>query len=358
MYYAMIMAGGSGTRLWPFSRLKHPKQALKMKLIGERTMFQHAVDRLLPIFPPDHILVVAGADHAPLLSEQAPELPLENFLIEPEGRGTAPAIGLATVHIHRRNPDAVMAVVTADHFIRDTAVFQRTLSAAYQAAQTGCLVTLGIQPDYPATGYGYIQAGARLGEYQSMPLFQVESFVEKPNLERAEQMLAAGGFSWNSGMFIWKTSRIMQEFQHQMPDLHACLAELTASLDAGDYPTVLRRAWPLLEKQTIDYGVMEGAQQVAVIPVEMGWTDIGSWRSVCELLPPDEQDNSFTGPHVALDTTDTLVFSDTKLVATVGLHGMVVVVTDDAVLICPKEREQEVRSVVRWLREHGGDEWL
>jgi mannose-1-phosphate guanylyltransferase len=358
MYYAVIMAGGTGTRLWPLSRQAHPKQALKFRLVGERTMFQHAVDRLLPVFPAEHIFVVTGVDFADLLTAQAPELPPGNFIIEPQGRGTAGAIGLAAIHLRQRDPEAVMAVVTADHFIADTAIFHRSLNSALSLAGEDWLVTLGIQPNAPVTGYGYIQQGALLGEFNGMPVFRVERFVEKPNRTRAEEMLAQGGFSWNSGMFIWKVSRIMEEFRVQMPVFHAQLQEISIELGTPGYTPALRRVWVQVHKQTIDYGVMEGARRVAVLPVEMGWTDIGSWRSVCELLPHDANGNSFTGAHIDVDTHDTLVFSEDKLVATIGVEGLVIVVTDDAVLICPKEREQDVRRVVQWLKDNDGQEWL
>jgi mannose-1-phosphate guanylyltransferase len=293
--YALIMAGGSGTRLWPLSRQQHPKQALQ--LAGERTMFQMAVDRLLPLFSPANILVVTRADYAEILGAQTPTLPSGNFIIEPEGRGTAPAIGLAAAHIQHRDPEAVMSVLTADHFIAQDERFRRALRAADQAARKGYLVTLGIQPTAPSTGFGYIQQGSRLDVFEDLTVYELGRFTEKPALETAQKMLAEGGYSWNSGMFIWKVERILAEIKRQMPEFYAQLAEIAASFGTTHESEVLARVWRKVGKQTIDYGVMEGATAAAVIPVDIGWVDIGSWASLPEVVPPDSQGNSVRGEH-------------------------------------------------------------
>jgi mannose-1-phosphate guanylyltransferase len=351
MDYAVIMAGGSGTRLWPLSRQNRPKQALK--LIGQRTMFQHAADRVAPLFPPERILVVTRNEHAALLLEQVPELPAENFVCEPEGRGTAPAIGLAAIHLQHRNPDASMVVLTADHYITEAEEFRHALTAALQVAKVGPLVTLGIKPTTPSTGFGYIHHGTNLGVIDAFPTFRVERFIEKPDLDIAAEMLDSGEYSWNSGMFIWRVDRILAEFERQMREFFAQLNEVATTLQTPAYATTLKRIWPRVAKQTIDYGIMEKAQAVVVIPVSIGWTDVGSWGSLLTLLPADKDGNIVVGPHVGLNTHDTFAFSEKRLIATIGVQGLVIVDTDDAVLVCRKEQEQAVRELVDTLKRDG-----
>ena len=355
MYYALIMAGGSGTRLWPLSRRLRPKQALK--LVGERTMFQHAVDRLAPLFRPQEIFVVTKADYVTPLSAQAPDLPRTNFIVEPEGRGTAPAIGLAAVHLRHQDPEAVMAVLTADHYIVDTAAFRQALAAAQSLAQAGYLITLGVKPASPSTAYGYIQRAEAL-EGLSLPAYRVARFVEKPSREAAERLVAGGDHSWNAGMFIWRVDRILEELKRQMPAFFAQLCEVEDALGTSGYAATLGRLWPQVAEQTIDYGVMEGARNVAVLPVDIGWSDVGSWTSLFELLPVDSAGNAFTGPHLDLDTRDTLVVGGERLIATIGVDNLVIVDAGDALLICSRAREQDVRRVVSQLKSDGLNQWL
>jgi mannose-1-phosphate guanylyltransferase len=356
MDYAVILAGGSGTRLWPLSRRGHSKQSLK--LVGDRTMFQHAVDRLAPLFHPGQIYVVTREDQSGLLSSQVTGLPLSNFINEPIGRGTAPAIGLAALHLRKTDPEATMAVLTADHFINDTDNFRRVLKAAALVARDGHLVTLGIKPDLASTGFGYIQQGERIGIADHFQVFRVERFIEKPGLEAARQMVKSSKYSWNSGMFVWRVDRILAEFQNQMPELYAQLAEVNTVLGEPDYKAVLEKIWYQVAEQTIDYGVMEHAQDVAVIPVDIGWTDVGSWASLAELLPADQDGNIFVGPCKEIDTHNTFVFGGKRLVATIGLKDIVIVDSEDALLVCAKTREQEVRDIVEQLQMNGDGKWL
>ena len=356
MYYALIMAGGVGTRLWPLSRRNRPKQSLV--LVGERTMFEHAVDRVASLFQPERIFVVTGVEHVASLAAQAPELPVENLIVEPEGRGTAPCIGLGAIHLHRQDPQAIMAVLTADHFIADPDCFCQALAAAAQVAEEGHLVTLGIKPTYPSTGYGYIKQGASLDVVEGCEVFRAERFTEKPSLETALHMVESGEYSWNSGMFIWRVDRILEEFQRQMPEFYVQLMEIEATLGTPGYEATLNRIWPQVAKQTIDYGVMEGAAEVTVIPVDIGWSDVGSWTSLSALLPADEAGNIAVGPHVGVETRDTLVIGGKRLIATIGLEGMVIVDTEDALLVCLKEREQEVREIVRLLERENKQQYL
>jgi mannose-1-phosphate guanylyltransferase len=357
MFCAVIMAGGSGTRLWPMSRRNHPKQSLK--LFGERTLFQQAVDRLEPLFPHDRILVVTKTDHVPLLQPQAPGLPPENFIIEPEGRGTAPALGLAAVHLQQRDPDAVMAVLTADHHIADASSFRGVLAGAQTAARADFLVTLGIPPAFASTGYGYIQKGENLPLESDRPIFRARRFIEKPEAPEAARMVSDEGYFWNSGMFVWRVSRLLEELQRQMPEFHSQLMEVQASLrDPRDYAATLARVWPQVREQTIDYGVMERAREVAVIPARIGWTDVGSWSSLFELLPRDGAGNVIIGPHEGVDTHGTLVMGDRRLIATIGVENLVIVDTEDALLVSSKERAQDVRLIVKQLEKAGRIAWI
>ncbi|MGC9399820.1 MAG: mannose-1-phosphate guanylyltransferase [Anaerolineae bacterium] len=356
-FYAVIMAGGGGTRLWPLSRTAHPKQMLT--LFGERSMFQMSVDRLRPLFPPERIFVVTAGEQVEPLSNQAPELPRDNFIVEPMGRGTAPCIGLAAIHLQRRDPQAMMAVLTADHYIEEEAVFRAALTAAREVAEEGYLVTLGIPPTFPSTGYGYISRGKTLGEKGDFPYYRVQRFTEKPDAETARRFLEAGTYSWNSGMFIWRTERILEEMATLMPELHRTLERLQDTLAGDDYDATLNQVWPRVEKETIDYGVMERAGRVAVIPVEMGWSDVGSWDAVQARLPADEHDNVCRGDHIAVETTGTMVFSRSDhLIATVGVENLIVVDTPDAMLITTPEHAGQVREVVRRLREAGREDKL
>ena len=356
-FYAVIVAGGSGTRLWPLSRHSQPKQAIE--LIGSRTMFQHAVDRLDTLLFPEQVMVVTAREYVEVLASQVPDVPRENFIVEPMARGTAGAIGLAAVHLHHRDPDAVMAVLTADHYIRDVDRFCRALSAAVKVAQDGPIVTLGIEPSFPATGFGYIRRRQRIGEVEGFDAFAVESFVEKPDAARAAEFLASGLYTWNSGMFIWRISHIMAEFARQMPALSAQLQTIEAALDGPREAEVLSEIWPQVRKETIDYGVMEGAEDVVVIPVDIGWTDIGDWAAIYQLHRPDEQGNVVVGAtHIGVGTRSSFIQGGKKLIATIGLEDIIIIDTEDAMLICARDQAQDVKLIVEQLQEDGWVEYL
>jgi mannose-1-phosphate guanylyltransferase len=342
------MAGGGGTRLWPLSRQHLPKQSLK--LLGERTMFQIAVDRLAPLFPPEQILVVTNAAYAVELGAQCPHLPTENFVVEPSPRNTAPAIALSALAVRRRDPNGLMACLTADHFIGDEARFRATLAAAALAAEQGYLVTLGIAPTFPSTGYGYIQRGEQLGAFDGFGVFRAARFKEKPQRPEAEAMLADGQHAWNSGMFIWRVDRVLAEYARQLPEFYAHLQTIAAD------PAQLPALWPHAPNTSIDFGIMEGAQNVAVIPAAgLGWSDIGSWDSLLDVLPPDSNGNVVVGvEHLGLGSRGTLIHGGSgphKLIATLGVQNLVIVDTDDVLLICPRDQAQNVRAAVEALKQ-------
>ncbi len=351
------MAGGSGTRLWPLSRRGRPKQVLK--LIGDRTMFQVAVDRLLPLLPAERILVLTAGDLAEELSRQAPDLPSDNFIAEPEGRGTAPAIGLGALHVRRRSGEAIMACLTADHYMADAGRFRQVLAAAAELAGRSFLVTLGIPPTFAATGFGYVEQGEPLGTFAGFETFRAVKFKEKPSAEEAAQFLADGRHSWNSGMFIWRADRILAEFERRLPETYALLTKIDAALGSPEAEAAMARLWPAVPKETIDFGIMERASDVAVIPAGgLGWSDVGSWASLLDVLAPDEGGNVvLSGAHVSIDTTGSLIHSD-RLVATIGLSNLIIVDTNDALLVCSRDRAQEVRSVVEKLQRERGREYL
>lgn len=355
MLYAVIMAGGSGTRLWPLSRKSRPKQALN--LIGERTMFQHAVDRLAPLFTPDRIFVVTNAAMAEVLRPQTPEVPAANFIIEPVGRDSAPAVGLAAVQLLKRDPDAIMVMLTADHFIVDTAHFRGALAAAEVVAADGAIVTLGIRPTAADTRFGYIELGAAQEIVEGFRVYASAGFREKPDPATALRFFEGGRHVWNGGMFIWRCDRLLAEFRDQMPASHAALLTILATLGGPDADRVLAAEWPNVQKTSIDYGIMEHASRVAVIPVDMGWSDIGSWSALLDVLTGDADGNVSTGPLLTKDVTGCYVRSD-RLVALVGLDDLIVVDTPDALLICPRDRAEDVKELVNRLGALGKTEYL
>lgn len=358
--YAVIMAGGGGTRLWPLSRKERPKQLLP--LFGKETLFQSTVSRLESLFPPERILVVTVAEQAREMKEQVPSIPDENYLIEPAPRGTASVVGLAAAVLIKRDPQAVMAIQTADHHIRDRNLFGYLIRTAIEVAEKNYLVTLGITPTFPSTGYGYIQQGGVLeGDYK-YPVYAVQRFMEKPDEVTAQKFLQSGGYSWNSGMFVWRADVILAEIGKQMPDLHKAVGAIASAWDTSKRDEVVRERWSGLKSQTIDYGVMEKAERVAVLPAGgLGWSDVGSWDSLYEVLVPDAEGNvAVNAEHIEIDSHHTLVYSahGQRLMVTIGLDDVIVVDSGDVLLVCKADQAQRVRDVVERLKKNNQEKYL
>ncbi|MEJ2149338.1 MAG: sugar phosphate nucleotidyltransferase [Chloroflexota bacterium] len=357
--YALIMAGGAGTRLWPLSRKRQPKPLLPL-VERARSMFTISVDRLHPLFPPERILVVAGPALTEQLKEHAPDLPEENFIVEPEGRDTAPAVGLGAIHIRQRDPDAIMAVLTADHHITDEAMFRKVLDVACRMALEGNVVTLGIEPEFPSTGFGYIERGEKVRTVDGVDIHILRRFTEKPAHDVAESYLKTGKYSWNSGMFIWPVRRVMAEFERHAPGLYEPLEQIAGAIGQPDYQARLEAAWAGMKRISVDYALMEHVQGAAlVIPTRMGWSDIGNFGALYDILSEQaggDVVHSGCEP-IVIDGSRTLVFSD-RLVVTIGVEDLVIVDTDDVLLICRRDRAEDVKQVVNKLKEDKRNDYL
>jgi mannose-1-phosphate guanylyltransferase len=357
--HAVILAGGRGTRFWPRSRTKTPKQLLN--IVGKTTMLEQTAARLAPLFPPSRQWVVTNAEQVAAVRKQMPRVPAAHILAEPIGRNTAAAIGLAAAHLlhegfGRRN-DAIMAVLPADHYIAKPAAYLKIVRAALHVAHAaGALVVLGIPPTRPETGYGYVErARAKAVDADGVPAFAVRQFTEKPSLARARKYLASGRYYWNAGMFFWRVSTFLGNLEKFLPETHEALMTLAGEIGTPRYGRALRRIYPKLENISVDYAILENATRrsstpsVFVLPAEVGWSDIGSWAAVYELMARKKGENVSAGKSLALDAAGNFLWSPKKFVAAIGIRDLVVVETDDALLLCPRDRAQEVGKIVKWL---------
>lgn len=352
----LILAGGLGTRLWPSSREHMPKHLLS--LIGEHSLLRETYLRIAPLVEPHQVYIATAAAHAGQVRDQLPELPPENILVEPLGKGTAPCIGLAALYMRRKNPHGIMASLHADHVILDPERFRAALKSAVALAEKGYIATLGIAPRWAETGFGYIERGQPVDDAPVGPAYHVIQFTEKPDVERARQFVESGRYYWNSGIFIWQIARILAEIRTLLPELCAALDEIDAAMDTPNACSVLEAVWPTIQPITVDVGVMEKARRVVVIPISVGWNDVGSWKAVAEVIPADAHGNVIHGEHIALDTANTLIWGGKRLIATIGLKDMIIVDTGDVVLICPKDRAQDVKILVERLRQENKRQYL
>jgi mannose-1-phosphate guanylyltransferase len=349
-FWAVIPAGGSGTRLWPLSRAARPKFLLP--LLGEASLLQQTVARLAPLAPPARTLVVCGPAHAAAVARQLPDLPEGNVVVEPAPKGSGPAIGLATALIARRDPAAIVGSFAADHRVDDPAAFVRAVRTAVVAAGDGWLVTLGLTPTRPETGFGYIErTDAAVAATADGTAYRAARFVEKPDRATATAYVASGRFLWNASMFVWRAQALLDELARLQPALHEGLARIAAAWGTARQERVTAEVWATLAVTTIDQGVMERAGRVAVVPAELGWSDVGDWHGLGELLARDDLGNSVRGELVQVDTRRSVVWSETgRVVALVGIDNTAVVDTPDALLVVNRDRAQDVKRLVDQLK--------
>jgi mannose-1-phosphate guanylyltransferase len=346
--YPVVMAGGSGTRFWPLSRKARPKQFLA--LATRKPLVVETVARLGRLAAPGRTYVVCGPLHAPWVRRLLPRLPAANVLIEPVARNTAPAIGLATLEIQARDPEGILAVLPSDHHVADVRGFQRVLRRAAEVARAGSLVTIGIRPTRPETGYGYVQ----LGEPIDGSAYRVRAFVEKPDAPTAAEYLASGDYLWNGGIFVFTARAMREAIERHLPELGKVLSLLEPTVGTRRHPAALKRHFPRAPAVSIDYGVMEKARDIAVVPGDFGWSDVGSFAALPEVRPADAEGNVVMGEGaILIDSAGCVVVGSGRPLGVVGLRELVVVDSGDAVLVVPRDRSQDVRAVVQALRQRG-----
>jgi mannose-1-phosphate guanylyltransferase len=356
MRHAVIMAGGSGTRLWPLSRRKHPKQLLR--IFEGKSLIRRAMERLLGLLEPHQIYVITGRDHLPLIAEELPELPEENLFGEPCPRDTANAVGLAAHLLGQRDPDGTMAIFTADHIITPHKVFQDTVRKGFEAAEKydDALITFGIKPTEPHTGYGYVHRGQQLDD----GVYEIQQFKEKPDTETAKQYFASGEYYWNSGMFVWRLPTILHQLHRHQPAMTEGLADVAGHFHDPDQFTDILERFQALPKISVDYAVMEKADRVATVEMPCRWLDVGSWTSLVDIFQPDHADNTVAAPNVQiLDAGNNIFVCETDhLVAAIGVSDLVVVHSDDATLICRKQDAQRIKEMVKQVKNANGKRYM
>ncbi|MCF7809824.1 mannose-1-phosphate guanylyltransferase [bacterium] len=351
------MAGGSGTRFWPLSRRITPKQVLAIN--GPRTMMQETFDRLEDLIPPEKTYIVTNEEQVKFIAPQLPQLSTDNFILEPVGRNTAPCIGLAATHIYNHDPNGIMVVLPADHLIRNKSAFQNIVKTAINFIEEhDALVTIGIKPTRPETGYGYIQFKTA-DKNAPEPVHEVVAFAEKPDQKTAELFLQSGDFYWNSGMFIWRASRILSEMEEYLPEQYAQLQKIAAFLNKNKYQQKLIKHYQIIRPISIDYGIMEvTSSPIFMIEGNFDWSDVGSWDELYRISQKDRDGNVLIGETLTIDSENNYIYSPGKLTAVIGLNDILVVNTPTATLICPFNRAQSVKEVVEKLEKDKRDEYL
>lgn len=355
--YAVILAGGRGERFWPLSRSHRPKQLLS--LVGDETLLAQAVQRLAGLIPPERVFVITNIDLVEASCAAAPQLPPENIVGEPVGRDTAAAVALACALVKARDPEAAFCILTADHVIGDLDIYRNTLrQSLLLAQQQDVLITIGMQPTEPSTGYGYIHAGSKVDTADGIDFFNAYRFVEKPNVEKAREYIASGDYYWNSGMFIWSVSAVEKALGQHRPGLATLIGQLLPTIGTEEFAGALEVAYADLEKISIDYALMEKADNIRMVRGTFAWDDVGAWPALENHFDRDADGNVALGECATVDAGNNIVFSKDRLTALIGVTDLVVVQAEDATLICPRDRAQEVKKLVERLKQAGQTQYL
>lgn len=356
MRHAVIMAGGSGTRLWPLSRKKHPKQLLR--IFEGKSLLRRAFERLNALLDPSQIYVITGKNDVSILAKELPELPPENLFGEPCPRDTVNAVGLAAHLLARKDPEGTMGIFTADHIIEPVDVFAETLARGYDAAEThaDALITFGIKPRMPHTGYGYVHRGKPLGD----GVYEILEFKEKPDLDTARDYVASGEYYWNSGMFVWRLPVIIEQIRKHQPEIDAGLRDVVADFDDASKADVVLVRFSSLQRISVDFAIMEKAERVATVEMPCNWLDVGSWTSLQEIFDADEAGNIRAAPNaLVLDANDNILVSESDhLIAAIGVDDVIVVHSDDATLVCRRGDAQRIKEMVEMVRQQSGDRYM
>ncbi len=346
--YCLLMAGGSGTRFWPKSREKKAKQFLQIN--GKKSLIANTITRFKKIVPPDNIFIVTKESQKQVIEHHIDNIPLKNIIIEPMGKNTAPCIGLGALFIQHKDPESIMIVSPADHLVQKEKIFTQTIKAAVKVAEdNNCLVTIGINPDRPATGYGYIQSKKNIGPVNNIDVFTVRTFAEKPDLETAERFIESGDFYWNSGIFIFKVKTFLKAVKKFLPDLHKALMEIKSSLHKKDFEKKLHKIYPRLKAISIDFGIMEKVNNVCMVKGNFPWSDLGSWEQVYRLSSKNKNGNVIQGT-VIIDNVKNSYINTDEMVAVVGLDDVVIVQDQGATIVCRKDKTEDIKNIVEQIK--------
>lgn len=360
--YMVVLCGGGGTRLWPRSRKKTPKQFIH--LFGKETLYQKAINRVEGIIPPERIFVITNKLYVDEIKKESPLIPEENIIAEPYKKDTAMAMGVASAYVHAQDPDAVIVNLASDHMIQDVEEFRNTLKIAAQVAyEDKHIVTVGINPTYAHTGLGYIHAKDEIKKVGNLPVLEVEGFTEKPKLTAAKAFLATGQYFWNANMYTWRTKTVLDAFKNYAPEIGARIKNIQKAIGTDKEKKVLEKEYSEVEKISIDYAISEKVDKMLMVPGDFGWSDVGDWSVVHDLGDKSEANNvviqnNDNGGYIGKEVQDCLIHSDKQLVTVIGLKNMVVVDAKDALLICPKNRTQEVKQIVKKLKKNGKEKYL